>query len=296
MRKVVDTNFLKSDKLREYLADSTNIAVIPDFAVKETLKGRDPSSIYRQFQGLAEYPSQVIALKTTRAVSGLRSRRGRGLQRRLIDKDQTSGFKLFCDKLEQAKNGDEVVRKQLAHKCDLAIEELDQIASAQNTFAANLAEHAKNYTDAELKILRKGEPITPELFAKITEQIQKLAVFLFAAHPYFKKPPRLKQLPNAFIFRYAVAGYVVALCCLKDGGPGRASVENIRNQLVDAMFAAYATYFDGFLSDDQKANELYETTCDLLKIFHREIQTTTRAISGAVDADLHVTGSAVERE
>jgi hypothetical protein len=272
MRKVVDTNFLKSDKLREYLADLVNIAVIPDFAVSETLKGRDPTSIYSQFQTLAEHPKQVIALKTTRAVSGLRSRRGRGLQRRLIDKNQTAGFKLFCDKLEQAKNGDEVVREQLAKKCDLAIAELDQIANGQNRFAANLAEHAKNYTDAELKILRKGEPITPELLAKITRQILKLAFFLFAAHPYFKRPPRLKQLPNAFLFRYAVAGYIVALRCLKEGGPGGASAESIRNQLVDAMFAAYATYFDGFLSDDQKANELYETTCDLLKIYHRDIQ------------------------
>jgi hypothetical protein len=34
----------------------------------------------------------------------------------------------------------------------------------------NLAEHAKKYTDAELKILRKGEPINAEFFDKITEQ------------------------------------------------------------------------------------------------------------------------------
>jgi len=35
MRKVVDTNFLKSDKLQEYLADPNNSAVIPDFVVME---------------------------------------------------------------------------------------------------------------------------------------------------------------------------------------------------------------------------------------------------------------------
>jgi hypothetical protein len=26
------------------------------------------------------------------------------------------------------------------------------------------------------------------------------------------------------------------------------------------------------MSNDKKANELYETTCDLLKVYHREIQ------------------------
>jgi hypothetical protein len=66
--------------------------------------------------------------------------------------------------------------------------------------------------------------------------------------------------------------YVVALRCIKEGGAGGASAEKIRNHLVDAMFVAYATYFDGFLSNDKNANELYETTCDLLKIYHREIQ------------------------
>jgi hypothetical protein len=35
------------------------------------------------------------------------------------------------------------------------------------------------------------------------------------------------------------------------------------------MFAAYASYFDGLLSADQKAIELYETTSDLLKVYHQ---------------------------
>jgi hypothetical protein len=39
------------------------------------------------------------------------------------------------------------------------------------------------------------------------------------------------------------------------------------------MIAAYATYFDGFSSEDQKAKEIHETTCDLLKHFHEEIKT-----------------------
>jgi hypothetical protein len=270
MRKVVDTNFLKSDQLQDYFADPANFAVLPDFAIMETLKLRDPVSIARQLQIAAEHPERVIALKTTRAVGGLRSRpRSRRLQGRLIDTGQTATFPLFCDKIKQAMDGDEATRKQLAKKCDGAIADLDQIAKGQASYAANLAEHAKNYIDAELAILRKGEPIPPELFTKIADQILELAFVLFAAHPYGKQPPKFKQLPNAFIFRYAVAGYVLALRFIKEGGPGSASAEKIRNHLVDAMFAAYATYFDGFLSADEKANELYETTSDLLKIFHR---------------------------
>jgi len=273
MRKVVDTNFLKSEQLQEYLGDLANFAVVPDFAVMETLELHDRASISHQLKILAERPKQVIALKPTRAIGGLRSRpRSRGLQKRLICKEQTADFKTFCDKVEEAKSGNDTVRRQLEERCDGATADLDQIAKGLDTYAANLAEHAKNYTDAELKVLRKGEPIPPELFSKITGQILKLAIVLFAVHPYGKRPPALKQLPNAFLFRYAVAGYVVALRCIKEGGPGGASAEKIRNHLVDAMFAAYASYFDGVLSNDEKANELYETTCDLLKVYHHEIQ------------------------
>ena len=112
MRKVIDTNFLKSEKLREYLSDPANIAVVPDFVVMETLAGRDPASICEQFRILSEHPKQVVFLKSTHAISGLRARRrSRGLQRRLIEKNQTANFKNFYEKLELAENGDEAAKR-----------------------------------------------------------------------------------------------------------------------------------------------------------------------------------------
>lgn len=85
----------------------------------------------------------------------------------------------------------------------------------------------------------------------------------------------MKVLPNTFLFRYATAGYIVALRRIKEGGANGASPEKIRNDLVDAMIATYATYFDGFLSEDERANEIYGTTSELLKHFHQEIKAFT---------------------
>lgn len=82
-------------------------------------------------------------------------------ERWLVDKKQTEFFKTFCDKVEGAKNGDRLLQKQLKSRCEAAAFDLDKIVKNQETFTANLAEHAKNYTEAELKILRKGEPIKP---------------------------------------------------------------------------------------------------------------------------------------
>ncbi len=294
-RMVVDTNCLRSDELKEYLSDPSNVAVIPDFAVLETLKIGDPKGISDQLALSAERPSQVKILKSTHAVGGLRSRRrSRGLQRRLVDKDQTAFFKTFCDKVEGAKNGDELLRRQLSKKCEDAASDLDKIAKGQETFAANLAEHAKNCTEAELKILRKGEPITPELFDKITGQIFKLALWLFAAHPCFKDLPDFKTLPNAFLFRFAVAGYVVALRSIKEAGAKGASPENIRNQMVDAMFAAYATYFDGILTKDRRCQEIYETASDVLKVLQggfKSLKADSWQIENRLDKDSKLSAS-----
>ena len=59
-RTVVDTNVLKSDKLREYLADSSNLAVFAEFAIIETLKMREPKSISDQLKIVAEHASRVL--------------------------------------------------------------------------------------------------------------------------------------------------------------------------------------------------------------------------------------------
>jgi hypothetical protein len=157
MRKVKDTNLLKSEKLREFLSDPANVAVIPDYVVMERLAGRDPASICENFKIVAEHPKQVVFLKSPYAVSGLRARRrSRGLQKSLVAKDQTTGFKTFYEGLQRAKDNDAAAKRQLALKCDGAVADLEALKKAQETYAENLAEHAKKYTDAELSVLAKG--------------------------------------------------------------------------------------------------------------------------------------------
>jgi hypothetical protein len=73
MRKIIDTNFLKSDKLQEFLSDPGNLVIVPDYVMMERLAGRDPKSICDQLKILAEHPNQVRFLKSTYAISGLRA-------------------------------------------------------------------------------------------------------------------------------------------------------------------------------------------------------------------------------
>lgn len=92
MRKIVDSNYLQAPALRDYLAKSTaNFAVLTDYASTEAYKGKTLTSIYRSMEILSQYPKQVIVLRGTQTVCGLKGRRS-GLLRRMIDDDQTRGF------------------------------------------------------------------------------------------------------------------------------------------------------------------------------------------------------------
>jgi hypothetical protein len=54
MRMVVDSNYLQSEALRDYLSASPeNYAVLSDYAAMEAFKG-DPQVIYRSIEILAE--------------------------------------------------------------------------------------------------------------------------------------------------------------------------------------------------------------------------------------------------
>jgi hypothetical protein len=267
MRKVVDSNFLQSDGLRRYLAKSNqNYAVLTDYAAMEAYKGDTLRSIYRSMEILSRYPRQVIVLKGTQAVCGLRGRRA-GLQRRLIDERQTQGFGEFCRDLRAAQNGDPSFRKQILAHGRAATAHMDEIISDAAGLPEAIDEVAKNYTGAELRILRNGSPLTEEILDKLIHGILLLAADLMKKHPQVTNFPKATELPNTYIFRDALCAYLLTLRWIEVGGARNVKPEKMLNDIVDISFAAYATYFDGLLTADKKLSHLYEEAKYLLDSF-----------------------------
>jgi hypothetical protein len=125
----------------------------------------------------------------------------------------------------------------------------------------------KNYTKAELAILRKDQPYTSEMLDEVTERIISLTNKFFEHHPDQVNPPTVLELPYTFLFRPAVCAYVQTLRRIRDGGARGATADKIANDIVDATFAAQATYFQDLLSNDAKAIELYRNVKHILKGF-----------------------------
>jgi hypothetical protein len=267
MRNIADRNYLQSPKLREYFgASRRNRVVLTDYAAMEAFKGDALTNIVSATQILCEFPKQVVVLKSTNIIFQLKGRRC-GFTRRMIDKDQTKGFPEWCGRLARAKAGDNNLQRQIIENGKEADAHLKRMRDDQENYAANLDAMAKNFSEAELRALRKHEPISDEMFGKIQSHILEMAAFLFTAFPNFTELPPARELPYTFAFRYALAGYLVALRWMSVGGAKNVKPEKIRNDIVDATYAAYATYFQGFHSDDVGANAIYADAKFLIGLF-----------------------------
>lgn len=282
MRMVVDSNVLTEDVLREHLSRSRkNKAIVTDYLMIEALKDDPLGKIFRLMKILCEFPKQVVVLKSMRSLSALKGRRC-GMTRRMIERGQTKGFGSWCVGLRKAEAGDKNLRNQLVENGKEATEEIDKLIANQTTYAEVIAREAENYTAQELTILRTDQPYTSEMIDKMAERIVTLTTKLFDAHPDKAKPPTAAELPYTYLFRLALCAYLQTLRRIRDGGPGAAKAEDIANDIIDAVFAAIATYFQGLLSNDAKANELYRNAKHILKGFPVAPEVFRRAIQDAL--------------
>ena len=94
MRKIIDSNYLQSDKLNEYLSNPANQVILTDQVLYEALN----SNYFKSFSILAQYPRRVFVLKRTEKISKL-SFKGSGLQKRMIDTGESKRFKDISSKI-----------------------------------------------------------------------------------------------------------------------------------------------------------------------------------------------------
>jgi len=257
-RKVVDSNFLQSESLRAYLSASPgNYAVIPDFVAMEAYKGQTLSWIHDRMSVLADYPTQAIVLKGTQEISKLNGRAAAS-RKALIDQAQTRGFPDFCADLRAAKLGNQSFQRQLSAYGREATAYIEQrMLLDMPQLAAGIDLVAKEYSPAQLKALRRRERPTEAMREKTIRHVCMLAAEFFKGHLGSGEPPKLPEARDTFIFRYAICSYISILKRIEDGSAAKVKPEKLRNDVIDTNIVAFATYFDGLLTADQRAGEIY---------------------------------------
>jgi hypothetical protein len=257
MQQVIDSNFLQSNQLRAYLAASVNNrAVITDYAAMEAYKGDTLKSIYKSMGVLCEFSQQVVILKSTTVVCGLRGRDD-DLREPLIDRYQTNGFPIYCRQLRAAQDGDVWLQRDILEHGRVATAQMARVQADVAIMPEVFADTATVFTKDEISILRHGTALTEAILDKLMRNTMMLAANFFKTHPNGGWLPTAKDLPNTFIFRFSLCAYLLHVDWIAKGSQRIVKPERLRNDMVDLNFATFATYFDGLLSADKKLTRIY---------------------------------------
>jgi hypothetical protein len=229
----------------------------------EAHKGETLSNIYRRMAIVGDVPRQVVVLKGTRAVCGLRGRAA-GLQRRLIDEGQSKEFAVYGRQLRTAQAGNIAYQRQLLVRGKEANEHLTKMLEDARTMASILQDVAKLYSKEERRLVRLDKPYSPAMVDKVVKTVMHISAHLFNGHPNVTFRPTYKELANTFIFRASLCTFIMSLHWVAMGGSKDAAPDKLRNDIVDMNIVAYATYFDGLLSADSKARRIHQEARMLL--------------------------------
>ena len=266
MRRVIDSNFLQDPLLFEFLsASSHNFAVLTDYAWMEAYKGDTLRSIQKSMAILADFPAQVIVLKGTKFVSTL-SGRTSGLTRRMIWRDATREFSDFCIHIQAVSKNEVQPSPSILEHGRAATEHMELILSDSARMVENFSNVSRMYTPDEIRIFRTTKTPTSEMVRKTLHIVYEMALLFMKKQPHRIGRPKEGEFENTFLFRYSLCTHLVLLNWIRNGGQKQIKPEKIRNDLVDANFAAFATYFEGLLTNDKKLNDLYNEAWVMLRL------------------------------
>jgi hypothetical protein len=254
---VVDSNYLQSRRLREYFeASPNNFALLTDFALMEALKGNTLASIYPSMEIVSSFPQQVKVLKFSSAAKRLRGRPP-SLRRRLVDEKQTRNFPKWCRQLELVRQGKAPGwERELLEQGRVASDHMNLIQYDARGYGDFLDKFDRAFTSAEIKRLRSRQPLTAQVTQKLTAVVSEGAAELFALSNIPKVPPPA-LLPSTFLYRFSLCCCFLTFHWIAVGGVRNVKSSKLRNDMVDLNFATFATFFDGLLSADAKAMEIY---------------------------------------
>lgn len=269
MRCVVDSNLLRNSQLQAYLAHSrANQVVLSDFTGMEAHSGNTLVTLRESFSILAQYPKQVIVLKSTYALVA-QSGRVSGLQRRLIHDGVTAGFPEYCRHL-MAETAP--FARQSATKGQNAEAILSTIMANVQPMKEALPTLGDAYSDEARSAMREDRVPDAATIDVMMRNSIRVAALICADHPNIRRRPKdfndqsFDAFLNTYVFRLALCGQLLALHWAAFGGLPDAKPNTVRNDLIDLQVATCATYFDGLLTNDQRLRRIHRYACGVLYV------------------------------
>lgn len=267
MRKVADNSFLQDQEaLRRYLSSSKrNCVVLTDYSAMEAYKTGRIDSTYKYTRILQEYPQQALVLKGTHAVSRLRGRQA-GMQRRMIDEEQSAGLLSFYRQIEALAQDGRKTTPEFSEHVDAAKSQMERVLGHAEGIPDAFDRISEMFSQDELRVIRTGSQYTREIVRKVMGFVVEMSNSLHGRPALSAYKVRPGELHNTYIYRAVLCNAVLMIYWLSKGGATGVRPEKIRNDMIDCYMVAYATYFDGILTNDDKQKYIYEMVSPIVGI------------------------------
>jgi len=259
--RVIDQNYLRepNEPLHRYLS-AGNFVVLTDYAGMESHKGSALLNLRRSLEIVSKYPAQTVVLKNWYQICRITQRGSKHLRRLLIDSKTTDMFGQFC---KQTYTLDDSVPSPALAELERKNREANQFFVDKVPYAQMVLDAIKMYNGAfppeQLKLIRLGRYLDDEqLLSRMMNHIVMVASRMMRKNGYIVR--RAAHAKNNYMFRWALAGYLLSMKWLSEGGYENLPIPKLQNDIIDMAYVAYATYFDGLLSNDNKMNEIYLLT------------------------------------
>lgn len=185
--------------------------------------------------------------------------RGRlaGLSTRMLDADGSQKIQGLVDGLSRLRRGEIAAAEQIYDKRNVSEKYLDGLLNAGGGFTHWYSVFESEYSPAELKVIRKGGT-QGSILTKATKAIRDLTGFFLADRSGVVRWPRPIELPNTFQYRLALILQLHFFDWIEAGSPQSRSDEKYRNDMIDALLAVTATYFEGLITGDRKLRRIFD--------------------------------------
>lgn len=266
MRFVIDRCCMDAVKLRDFLLLSPqHVAVLTNYSIMESLKGRTLENIESAWRVLRDFPDQIVVLKEAHEAALVRPQEAEFAQQ-MICQVETRALSKIPKIIASARSGNEDSLDQLRKLGEEVDDHFEQILARSCELPLSIKSLAGIFSASELKQLRKVSELNEDMIMKLLDYLVHQTAGLCAQHP--DNPPMLepKHLVNQFLFRFAVANSAYLIGLVRTGANSR-NPDDAQNDAVDIINVTFATYFHGLMSDDKRANETYQLTRQLLTAY-----------------------------
>ena len=250
---VIDSNMIQTSELEQFLAfDPGNRVVVPIEIWFELYKQHCLEALRRGLDILGRYPHQVVVLRATGEIMRLDPSCPDLVDRLTLADDGLSMMQMVAA-LSPDQSAETDVQAQLKAKWDEATSQSEGMLEGALDIVVSLPEMQEQmFSAAEIGIIRRNERYTHDMFGSIFGAAEQLWESMSEAMGLpWREQTEYKA--SSLQFRIALGIVVYLLWWISKGSQSRKKLEATRNDVIDLFLAAQATYFDGFLTKDEKA-------------------------------------------